>query len=103
MARIENWAVVVDPAKHRYQAPEQCRHFLTGNVFDHPRFVDGEVITSTSITGKREGKVVTLSDSEYELGAPAADYEKFFPNAKERCLSSLRELMKPTAGLLKQA
>lgn len=102
MARIENWAVVVDQSKHRYQAPEQWRYFLTGKVFDHPRFTDGETVTTTSITGKREGKVVTLSGSEYELGTPAPDYEKFFPNAKDRCLASLNELAKPS-GLLKQA
>lgn len=102
MARIENWAVVVDQSKHRYQAPEQCRYFLTGEVFDHPRFTDGEKITTTSITGKREGRVVTLSGSEYELGTPAEDYEKFSPQAKGRVLGSLVELAKPS-GLLKQA
>lgn len=101
MARIEKWAVVVDNQSH-YRAPELRRHFLTGEVHDHPRFKEGDEITTTSIQGKREGKVVTLSGSEYELGVPHPDYEKTFPNSKERLLGHLTELAKPT-GLARQA
>jgi len=87
--RIEDWAVVT-PVLDPYAAPETQPHSLSGKVFNHPRFEDGQDITTSSIVGKTtEGEVLTTSGSSYELGRINPQYEKRFPNAKKRFLGSL--------------
>ena len=87
MIRMENWSIVqlgVDP----YQPPEVQPQGLNGNVFGHPRFPDGEQVTTTAIVSGAtcDGRITvrTRSGSEYELGDVSADYEGLFPGARER-------------------
>lgn len=87
MTILNKWAVVSkgDP----YQAPELCTDHLTGEVASHPRFKDGKEITTSRIIGQRNGNVVTRSGTEYALGEVHPNYEKQFPNARHRLLTSL--------------
>lgn len=94
MPRLENWSVLVD-----HDGPNR---YLKGVVSGHPRLPDGAEIRSTSIQGRRETRIVTLSGSEYELGTPDPQYLRFFPNALSHVLEGLPEMLKPT-GLARQA
>lgn len=75
-ARLENWVVGMPDGHQR----------LNGDVFGDPRFQDGATITTSPISHVANGRVVTMSGSEYELGAPRKDYEAMFPNCKHRLL-----------------
>lgn len=89
--RLENWSVVVrDPDP--YKAPEAQQACLSGNVYDHPTYSDGNVITTSRIVKVEDGKVHTVSGSVYELGEVDPEYERMFPGARGRlfkvCVSS---------------
>jgi hypothetical protein len=89
--KLENWSVVCknyDP----YLAPELYQSALYGNVFGHPRFDDGDGVTTSSLVGKQGEIIITKSGSEYELGIVDPDYEKKYPDAKNRLLNSLKEM-----------
>ncbi len=83
--RLENW-VVTFRQEDPYRAPEakQCLH---GNVYGHPDHLDGEEVTTSRIVATDDKFVTTSSGSKYELGAVYPDYEKQFPNARERLLN----------------
>lgn len=87
--RLENWAVVYSGSP--YQAPELQIPRLVGNVFGHPSFEDGEMVTTSSIKRKDGECIVTNSGSYYTLGGIDPEYEKQFPNAKQRLMNSLRQ------------
>lgn len=86
--RLENWAVCRATGQSPYSAPETVVQVLSGKVYDHPHFDDGDEITTSGIVGIRDGKVLTQSGSLYELGEPAPGYEAAFPGAKARVLSN---------------
>ena len=79
--RLENWykdTVVTDTLK--------------GNVFGHPKHEDGTHIRTSSVAGVTpDGRVVTISGSEYELGEPEAEYAERYPDARPRILASIRK------------
>jgi hypothetical protein len=91
MPRLENWFVSELP-NDPYMAPELKRQVLCGNVFGHPNFPDYSDVTTSAIEGIEmdSDAILTASGSEYTLGKPKEDYEKLFPNAKERLIKSLR-------------
>lgn len=91
MIKLEDWAVVLAPISP-YQAPETASKSLAGIVTDHPEFETGAHITSSAIRGKRDGRVITKSGSEYFLGKPAKAYEELYPDAYNRLMNSLPEL-----------
>jgi hypothetical protein len=91
--KLENWSFTVrgcDP----YTPPEAGEPVLQGNVYGHsnPKHHDGKFIVTSRLKGKRNGLVVTQSGSEYELGTVDPNYEKAFPNAKERLLTQLKDI-----------
>jgi hypothetical protein len=91
--QLKNWSFTIrgsDP----YKAPEQCIPVLQGNVYGHsnPKHHDGKFITTSKLVGKRNGLVVTQSGSEYELGDVDPNYDKLYPNAKERLFAQLKEV-----------
>lgn len=90
--KLENWSLIVstDP----YRPPEQMTIHLHGNVFGNKQFPDGLEIKTSSVMGKRNGKAVTKSGSEYELGEVNPRYEREYPNAKERFFVSAKEIPK---------
>jgi hypothetical protein len=55
--RIENW--------------QRVGHILTGNVYDHPRFLDGTFVYTSRIMGGATQHVETMN-TVYKLGTPAA-------------------------------
>ena len=88
--RLENWSVVFsdnDPYLH----PELQTLSLCGNVFNHPRFKDGKRVTTSSIKGFDGELIMTSSGSKYELGEIDPEYEKLYPDAKNRLLNSLKK------------
>ena len=83
MIRLENWSVTYKPDP--WAPPELLPKLLRGNVYNHPDFADGSEITTSAIVEVTAIRtVITNSGHEYKLGEPAEDYEKQFPNAKER-------------------
>lgn len=86
--RIEDWSVVSDADP--YTAPELIRPQLRGHVYGHPKFEDGHLVHTSYIKEVKDGKVITASGSEYELGVVDPDYEKLFPNARERVLKNIK-------------
>lgn len=91
--KLENWSFTAK-GNDGFKAPEQLIPCLQGNVFGHsnPKNHDGKFIATSRLMGKRNGRVVTQTGSEYELGEVDPNYEKAFPNAKERLLSKLNEI-----------
>jgi hypothetical protein len=88
---LKNWSLIVR-YKDPYSPPEEWTTCLHGNVYEHPRFDDGKEITTSSIEGKVGDKVKTHSGSLYELQDIDPEYEKIYPNAKERLLKTLKEI-----------
>lgn len=89
--KLENWSKGAVPSSP-FQAPELWVPRLAGNVYGHPNFEDGTAVTTSRIVGKRDGKVITGSGSEYELGEVDAEYENLYPDAFNRLMNTLDEL-----------
>jgi hypothetical protein len=87
MCKLEKWAFVSDI----YAAPELGRFMFQGRVYDHPRFEDGHPVTTSYISGFKDGVFTTASGSEYILGEVDPEYEKEFPNAFERIVKKAQE------------
>ncbi len=70
MYTLHNWSTNLSSADP-YKAPEQCSTRLKGNVYGHPKFNDGDLITTSTIN-KIEGRIITTdSGSVYRLGRPS--------------------------------
>jgi len=83
---VNNWSTLykkTNPAA----APEFC---LTGVIADHPTHPDCRIIITPKIVGKRNGKIVVSSGSEYTLGAPDPFYGEQCVN--EDLLLKLKEI-----------
>ena len=50
--KIENWSIVAETSP--YTAPELLQSRLHGNIYEHPKFEDGALVT-TSIITKADG------------------------------------------------
>jgi hypothetical protein len=88
--RLENWSIVIrnfDP----YKAPELLGQYLHGEVYDSVRFKDGSRITTSRIVGVYGELIETKSGNRYELGIIDSEYEKLYPDAKNRLLKSLKD------------
>ena len=86
MPHLENWALeTIDP----YSSPEMgCR--LAGKVTGHPGFKDGSIITTSVVISYNHPHVVTESGQKYTLGKPSPEYEKQFPDPKNRIIEALK-------------
>lgn len=70
--RLEGWRLVGFQAG--YQPPEEWRQRrLAGNVFDHPCFAEGALVT-TSVIQKAAGRYVWTRNTLYLLGMPDPAY-----------------------------
>lgn len=89
---LENWSVVVrnPEAVTPYTAPELIAHALHGVVTGHRYMQDGSIITTSRIVGQRNGKVITASGTEYELGVVDPAYEQAYPDASTRLFKTLK-------------
>lgn len=77
MVRLEEWSVVY-PAGSLYQPNEILTVSLRGRAYGHPRFEDGDVIETSTVTGSSvptpDGHVVPTRSRQYLLGAPSQDW-----------------------------
>lgn len=81
--RLENWEV--------FYHPIGVGTYLTGKVYGHYRFDNGEQIHTSTVVGAEGELVVTRTGSRVELGEPHPDYEKQYPGAKQRVLDEGRK------------
>ena len=88
--KLENWCICAKRMSDAYIAPELVAVRLAGNVANHPAFKDGSHVTTSPIVAFDGDKVKTKSGSLYELGEVDPDYEKVYPNARERLFKSLK-------------
>jgi hypothetical protein len=91
--QLKNWSFTAN-GDDGYKAPEQLIPCLQGNVYGHPnpKHHDGKFIVTSKLIGKRNGLAITQSGSEYELGDVDPNYEKAFPNAKDRLFTQLKDV-----------
>jgi hypothetical protein len=85
--KLERWAVVqgeVDP----YQAPELACKYLTGEVYGKPNFSEGHYVRTSQLLFVKEGFAFTKSGSVYTLGEVHPEYEKMYPNARNRIMEN---------------
>lgn len=89
--RIENWGIV---SKH----PFVILPAITGLVYGHPKFDDGEDITTSILAGRDGEVVITQSGSRYVLGEVHPEFAKVAPDAKEQLLKALPEIVAEAEG-----
>lgn len=94
--KLESWSIIA-LFGHAYEPPELAVRHLRGIVFGHPHFDDGTRVITATITSIQDECFVTRSGSIYELGEPDPDYEKAFPNAKQRAPSNVPSATTPDA------
>jgi len=66
--KIENWCVVSDITP--YTAPEAIYLRLNGEVFGHPQFPDGHIVSTSYIMSVDKNIVTTYTGNKYKLGKP---------------------------------
>lgn len=71
---LENWSVVAE--ENPYIPPECQTVYLQGNVYNHPKFQNGERITTSRIT-KVEGRLIHTRNSIYKLGHESDVYRQW--------------------------
>lgn len=93
MPRIHNWSTTVRGIGP-YSPPELGGLALMGRITGHsnPDVGKGPVSITSIIVGKRNGKVVTESGTEYALGLIDPVYEDEFPGAHRKLLDQLEEV-----------
>jgi len=90
--KINDWSIIALDDQNPCLAPELRRMAIAGFVTDRQNFKDGDPIITSTIKGRYKDFIVTKSGSMYSLGDPNKEYEKQFPNALNRLLTSLTEL-----------
>lgn len=73
--RLENWSMVDRPEDRAnvFLPPECRRAAIHGEVYGHPSYCDGAVITTSPIV-EVEGNKVECTSRTYCLGKPSAEY-----------------------------
>lgn len=81
--KLENWAIHSND--DGYKAPEMIRHRASGLVYGSSKFPDGHAITTNYLTevNLKEGYILTLSGSRYELGTMLPEYAEFVKGLKK--------------------
>lgn len=97
MSKLDNWSII-SGVNHNwkrppdnYTAPELITHHLRGEISNDYRFDEGTIVYTSTIVKKKGNNIITRSGTEYEIGNPLPEYEKEFPNAKQRLLDGLQE------------
>lgn len=66
---LRDWFVQAQPSDP-FKAPEQVVKYLTGNVEGHPKFEDGDKVSTSAIVDA-EGSIITVaSGRKYLLEGP---------------------------------
>jgi hypothetical protein len=92
MVVIKNWSVCAKGTE--WMAPELWSSYLTGNVYGHSRFNDGNPVSTSSIVNIKNGdgcKIVSTKNTDYVLyeSDVSPDYEAQYPNAYSRLSMNL--------------
>lgn len=66
---LKNWSITDHPKENPYLAPECRTRHLHGFVYNHPNYVDGHEITTSSIISVK-GNLVTCVSRQYILDEP---------------------------------
>lgn len=87
MVILKNWSVC--QRGNEWMAPELRTNYLQGNVYGHPRFSDGDPVSTSSIENISNGdgcKIVKTRNTEYVLYKDdvSAEYELLYPGAYTR-------------------
>ena len=73
-AQLENWSIKLY-TRSLYAAPETGVPVLTGEVSNHPRFKDGEIVTTSKLEFIDTLALIARTYSrEYNLGKPSEDF-----------------------------
>ena len=81
---VNDWAIQVGRHVTNYTPPELVTTHLTGKLENY------KYITTSPIVGKTtEDGIVTRSGTVYTLGEVSQNYEKAFPDARNRLLKTL--------------
>lgn len=92
-AILRNWSVCA--SFDLYTPPELQAPRLQGEVYGHPKYLDGSIIVASKVLGYDEKtKEVICFSRRYKLGRINPKYAKLFPNARRRVMASLRKLQK---------
>jgi hypothetical protein len=59
-----------------YHAPELAEQRLTGMVYGHPKFEDGQRVTTSQVK-KSEGRTVVTQNNTYRLGRVSRSYRRW--------------------------
>lgn len=84
--RIEEWSIV----SGQYDPPEAGAR-IYGRVYGRAGTNDGDWVTTSVVEYIKDDIIHVYSGKMYELGEPSAEYERLYPNSKQRVLSSLSE------------
>lgn len=87
MVILKNWSVC--QRGNEWMAPELWTNYLHGNVYGHPRFEDGDPVSTSSIVDIKDGdgyKIVSTRNTDYVLRESEVDpeYESQYPGAYKR-------------------
>lgn len=88
MIRVEQWWFSRYSPNGAFTAPECTVPVICGQIFGSTGIPEGGngSIAMNRIVGTRGDMLVSISGNEYKLGEPKPEYEKAYPNAKERIL-----------------
>lgn len=94
--RLEQWSLhEYDIDVTPYMAPEQiqAKKKLSGQVYGHPRFDDGDVVTTSSLVllDLQAKRAVTKSGTEYVLGEMDPQYAQYVQSLKKEPYATPQE------------
>jgi len=95
MIRIENWSILSeDKDDKKYAPPEQYLFCITGIVYGHPKFQDGEPVKTGRISRYNNGRFITVNKTEYVLGSVNPEYESEYPRAYGRLVNMAEKYLR---------
>jgi hypothetical protein len=75
--RLENWSVT-RRSDNPYIAPESCPFCLHGQVYDHPKFNDGDRVTTSVVQAvSQDWKRARSRNTEYILGTIDEEFQRW--------------------------
>lgn len=74
MIKLENWSLVLGQGGSAFDPPELLPRCLQGNVYGHPKHMDGKFVITSRIVKTNGRQVDTYSGSIYWLENPDPKY-----------------------------
>jgi hypothetical protein len=73
---LQDWSLQVFP-ENSYQAPELWPSRLVGKVYGHPKFQDGEQVTTGPIINKIDDETYETHNTIYKVGLKDISYQLY--------------------------